>query len=84
MGMTSALKFRKIVENAEHILAIELISSAEGIEYRRPLKSSVRIEKAHELVRSVVPRLAEDRPPSTDIEALSKLIREGGLDEFLR
>jgi histidine ammonia-lyase len=84
MGMTSALKFRQIVENAEYVLAIELMAAAEGIDYRRPLKSSAPVEKAHSIVRSIVPRLIEDRPPSIDTEALAKAIREGEFDEFLQ
>jgi histidine ammonia-lyase len=83
MGMTSALKLRQIAENAEYALAIELMTAAEGIEYRRPLRSSAKIERAHELVRSVVPRLEEDRPPSLDMEALARAVRQGLLDEFL-
>lgn len=83
MGMTSALKLREIVGLAECVLAIELIAAAEGIEYRRPLRSSVHIERAHEIVRSVVPRLTDDRPPSEDIEALAAAIREGRFDELL-
>jgi histidine ammonia-lyase len=82
MGMTSALKFRQIVENAEYELAIELITAAEGIDYRRPLRSSRKIEKAHEIVRTIVPRLTVDRPPSDDIEALQKAVRQGQFDEF--
>ena len=83
MGMTSALKFRQIVENAECALAIELLTASEGIDYRRPLRSSSRIELAHRIVRATVPRLTEDRPPSGDIEALAKIIRQGHFDEFL-
>jgi histidine ammonia-lyase len=82
MGMTSALKFRQIVENAEYALAIELLTAAEGVDYRRPLRSSRKIEKAHEIVRAIVPRLTVDRPPSDDIEALKKAIRQGQFDEF--
>jgi histidine ammonia-lyase len=83
MGMTAALKLRKVVTNAEYALAIELIAAAEGIEYRRPLKSSLPIERAHEIVRSIVPRLIEDRPPSTDVDALAKAVRAGKFDEFV-
>lgn len=83
MGMTSALKFRQIVENAEAALATELITAAEGIEYRRPLRSSPAIEAAHERIRAVVPRLEEDRPLYVDIEALTKALRQGKLDEFI-
>jgi histidine ammonia-lyase len=83
MGMTSALKLRQIVGNAEYSLAIEMMTAAEGIDYRRPLCSSSAIERAHSLIRAVVPRLTADRPPSDDIEALTKAISEGQFDEFL-
>jgi histidine ammonia-lyase len=83
MGMTSALKLRQIVENAELALAIELIAAAEGIDYRRPLRSSAVLERVHARIRSVVPRLTEDRPPSTDIEALTASIQQGDFDEFM-
>ncbi len=82
MGMTSALKFRQIVDNAEHVLAIELIVAAEGLEYRSPLRSSETIERARKLIRSLVPRLTADRPPSRDIQAISHAIRQGAFDEF--
>jgi histidine ammonia-lyase len=83
MGMTSALKLRQIVANAEYVLAIELMTAAEGIDYRRPLRSSVVIERAHEIVRATVPRLTADRPPSDDIEALTQAIADEQFDEFL-
>ena len=82
MGMTSALKLRQIVENAEHVLAIELITAAEGLEYRAPLRSSRVIERARPLIRSFVPRLTVDRPPSRDIQAIAQSIRRGVFDEF--
>src|SRR5437762_473089 len=61
MGMTSALKLRTVVDNARLCLAIELMAAAEGLEYRRPLRSSQAIERAHAAVRQIVPRLTEDR-----------------------
>jgi histidine ammonia-lyase len=82
MGMTAALKLRQIVENAEFVLAIELMTAAEGLDYRRPLRSSASIEKAHARIRDTVPRLLEDRPPSIDLEALTQALREGQFDEF--
>jgi histidine ammonia-lyase len=84
MGMTSALKLRQIVENAEYVLAIELMTAAEGLDFRRPLRSSMRIEAARETVRAIVPRLLEDRVLSGDIEALAATVREGKLDEFMQ
>ncbi|HEY7211363.1 MAG TPA: histidine ammonia-lyase [Bryobacteraceae bacterium] len=82
MGMTAALKLREIVSNAERVLAIELVTAAEALDYRAPLRSSLAIEEARALIRALVPRLTEDRPLSEDIEKLSESIRSGRFDEF--
>jgi histidine ammonia-lyase len=82
MGMTAALKLREIVSNAERVLAIELVTAAEALDYRAPLRSSLAIEEARALIRALVPRLTEDRPLSDDIEKLSESIRSGRFDEF--
>jgi histidine ammonia-lyase len=83
MGMTAAIKLRNIVSNAEHILAIELLAAAEGLEYRAPLRSSEPIERAHALVRSMVPRLTEDRPLSYDIQRIAAALQRGEFDQFI-
>jgi histidine ammonia-lyase len=77
MGMTSALKLKRIVENAELVLAIELMAAAQGLDYRAPLKAAVRIEKARIKVREYVARLGEDRVLSEDIEVLAGAVRSG-------
>jgi len=82
MGMTGALKLRQIVENAERILAIELMCAAQGLEYRKPLRPSREIERAHAAVRAVIPRLDQDRTLAPDIEALAAAIRVGQLDAW--
>lgn len=76
MGMTSALKFRTIVDHFARILAIEAMVAAEGLEYRKPLRPGAGVSKAYDRVRGVVPRLREDRALSGDIERLARdLIR---------
>jgi histidine ammonia-lyase len=82
MGMTGALKLRQIVENAERILAIELMCAAQGLEYRRPLHPSREIGRAHAAVRAVVKRLESDRVLASDIDALAAAIRAGKLDAW--
>ena len=82
MGMTGALKLRQIVENAERVLAIELMCAAQALEFRRPLKSSARIEQAHDTIRAVLPRLDRDRVLAPDIAALAEAIRAGKLDAW--
>src|SRR5207253_1313322 len=51
MGMTAAVKLRSIAENAERMIAIELITAAEGLEYRAPLQPGRGVKQAYELVR---------------------------------
>ena len=80
MGMTGALKFRTIVENAEYLLAIELLAAAEALEFRRPLKGGVGVERAYQEVRSIVPPSIEDRSMSRDIEVIAAALREGKFD----
>jgi histidine ammonia-lyase len=82
MGMTSALKLRQVVENAEHVLAIEMMSATQGLDYRLPLKSAREVEQARVTVRRTVQRLADDRILSTDIERLATEIRAGAFDAW--
>jgi histidine ammonia-lyase len=82
MGMTAALKLKQIVENAEKVLAIELMTAAQGLEYRLPLKAAKEIERARQFVRTLIPRLEEDRVIAGDIERLAKGIRDGDFDSW--
>jgi histidine ammonia-lyase len=82
MGMTGALKLRAIVGNVEYVAAIELLSAAQGLDFRRPHRSSQAIESAYDAVRAVVPRLDEDRPLSPDIEALAEALRAGAFNRW--
>jgi len=82
MGMTGALKLRQIVENAERVVAIELMCAAQALEFRRPLLASPEIERAHGVVRSVVPRLEQDRVLSMDIDAMTAAVRKGAFNEW--
>ena len=80
MGMTSALKLRSIVDLAENLLAIELLTAAEGLEHRRPLKAGVGVERAFAALRKIAPPLTQDRPLSGDIACVAEAIRQGKFD----
>ncbi len=82
MGMTAAVKFRQIVNNAEHVLAIELLAATEGLDYRAPLRSSEPIERVRSLIRALSSRLTVDRPLAPDIRRVAEAIRVGQFDEF--
>lgn len=83
MGMTSALKFRKIVENVERGLAIELLAAAEGLEYRKPLKPGRGVLQAYETVREIAAPVSQDRYLAPEFEELALAIRHGAFDSGL-
>ncbi|HEY0547759.1 MAG TPA: histidine ammonia-lyase [Pyrinomonadaceae bacterium] len=80
MGMTAATKLRSIVENAEHVIAIELLAAAEGLEYRAPLLPGRGVRRAYEVVRRNAERLTRDRSLSDDIQRVAASIRRGDFD----
>jgi histidine ammonia-lyase len=74
MGSISGRKLSRVLDNLEYILAIELMSACQAIEFRRPLKSSEILESAHEYVRNFVGFAREDRIFSEDILKLRSII----------
>jgi histidine ammonia-lyase len=76
MGSISGRKLLKVLENLEYILAIELLSACQAIEFRRPLKSSSLLEYAHEYVREFVSFAEEDRIFADDIEKIRGIIHD--------
>jgi histidine ammonia-lyase len=80
MGMTGALKLRTIVDNAENLIAIELLAAAEALEHRRPLKGGAGVERAYGILRSMAPPVTQDRALSGDIATVAAAIREGKFD----
>jgi histidine ammonia-lyase len=75
MGSISGRKLNQVIDNLETILAIELMSACQAIEFRRPLKSSPVLEFAHDHVREFVSFASEDRIFARDIERINELIR---------
>ncbi len=77
MGMASALKLREAVRLLETMLALELLTAAQALEFLKPLRPGRGVEEAYALVRGKVPPLEGDRSLSPDIEALEALVRSG-------
>jgi histidine ammonia-lyase len=80
MGMTAATKLRSIVDLAEHAVAIELITAAQGLEYRAPLAPGRGVKAAYDLVRARVAPLLADRSMAGDIERIAEAVRQGEFD----
>ena len=79
MGNASALKAWQIVSNSEHALAIELLAGSQAVEFLAPLEPGRGAAATYEFVRSLSPRLRDDRPLGPDIEAVAGAIRDGSL-----
>src|SRR5712691_4889131 len=79
MGMTAATKLRAIVDLLEPVLAIELITAAQGVEFRKPLSPGRGVKRAYEVVRKYVAPLTSDRSPVGDIASIIQAIQ---LNEF--
>jgi histidine ammonia-lyase len=76
MGSISGRKLNRILDNLEFILAIELMSACQAIEFRRPLKSSGILEFAHDYVRQSVSFAEEDRIFADDVNKVTGIIRD--------
>jgi histidine ammonia-lyase len=76
MGSISGRKLNSIIDNLEYILAIELLTACQAIEFRRPLKSSELLEFAHHYVRDFVSFAEEDRVFADDISRVKELIAD--------
>ncbi|MEO5569574.1 MAG: histidine ammonia-lyase [Bacteroidia bacterium] len=76
MGANAATKLFRVVKNLEAILAIELLNAAQALEFRRPLKTSVELEKIISAYRKEVSFITEDRILADDIQKSIKFIRE--------
>ncbi|MEJ2679569.1 MAG: histidine ammonia-lyase [Gemmatimonadota bacterium] len=77
MGVAAALKAREVVRLLETVLALELLASAQALEFLRPLRPGVGVARAYELVRDVVPALEQDREMAPDIRQIETLVRDG-------
>ena len=84
MATFGARRLQPMIANVAHILGIELLAAAQGIEFLRPMRSSAALEAAHALLRSRCAAMHVDRYLAPDIEAASALVRDGHLAHILR
>jgi len=75
MGNAAGLKALRVLDNAEHTLAIELLAGAQAIEFLAPLRPGEGVSAVHDFVRTLSERLSEDRSLSADIERVADAVR---------
>jgi histidine ammonia-lyase len=84
MGMTAAIKLKRIVENTRNVLAIEAMAVAQAIDFLAPLKTSKRGQAAHAAIRGVCPTVDKDRVMYKDFARIAELIGSGKVAEVIR
>ncbi|MEF7612710.1 histidine ammonia-lyase [Aquincola sp. MAHUQ-54] len=84
MATFAARRLQPMIANTAHILGIELLAAAQGIEFLRPLRSSGALEQVHALLRSQCPSVDVDRYLAPDIERATALVTSGALARILR
>src|SRR5262249_48149058 len=80
MSMAAARKAGPALALATDVVAIEMLLACQAIDLLAPLATSPALAPVHARVRSEVPTLTDDRPPSPDIQMISKLITRGALE----
>jgi len=81
MGMFSSRKSLNILENVRNVLAVEMLTACQGIDFLSPLKPGAGAAAVYEHVRSRVPFIARDELMYPHIGSLQDMIRTGELTE---
>lgn len=79
MGWYAARRARSVIDNVARILSVELLSAAQGVEFRDPSKMGRGTQVAHREIRKLVPPLLRDRPLSADVKRVTELVSGGRL-----
>jgi len=80
MSMAAALKAMRALELARQVIAVEVLCACQALDLRAPLTTSAPLSRVHARIRSHVPTLEHDRPPSPDLLTITELIASGDLE----
>ncbi len=78
MGLTAARNAAEIVKNVQHVMAVEMLCAAQGIDFH-DLTPGVGTGAAHKLIRDHVPTLEQDRILYKDMEKIRELVVSGSI-----
>jgi histidine ammonia-lyase len=76
MGSIGALKLLNVFKNVEQVLAIELFTAAQALDFRKPLKPGKGVEKAHTYIRKHIPHAQEDHFFRDEINTAVELLMD--------
>ena len=84
MGMTAAIKLKKVIENTRNTLAIEAMAAAQAIDFLAPLKTSKPLQHAHAAIRAVCATMDKDRVMYQDFARIAEVIAAGKVAEAIQ
>jgi histidine ammonia-lyase len=79
MGTIACRKAGQIAENVLWVLAIELVSGAQALDFHRPLRPGKGVAAVHAAIRESIPHLGRDRYLKPEVSRVRELIRSGAL-----
>jgi histidine ammonia-lyase len=84
MATFAARRLGPMLDNTAHVIGIELLAAAQGIEFLRPLQSSPPLEQVHALLRSCCPSMHTDRLLAPEIARATALVEDGALARLVQ
>ena len=80
MGTIAARKLQSIIRNAENIVAMELLSATQALDFLKPLEPAAGVKAAYDRIRKEVSFAEEDRVFAKDIETIKEILRGDLMD----
>jgi len=79
MGSISALKLLAVLNNVEYVLAVELLTACQALDFRQPLKPGAGVLAAHRMLRERIPHAQQDYEVRNDLAICADILRHGEL-----
>ena len=83
MATYAGRRLKDMADNTASILAIEYLAASQGLDFRKPKKSSLQIEEAKSILREQVEFYEQDRYFSDDINKATKIIKSAQFNKYL-
>ena len=81
MGSISAFKLLAVLRNVERVLAVELLTSAQALDFRGALSPGHGVALAHKTLRGEMEHADKDYEVRNDLDQCAELLRSGALLE---
>ncbi len=81
MGSISAIKLLGVMHNVERVLAVEMLTTAQALDFRKPLKPGRGVDHAHEVLRQRVRHADRDYEVRNDLDRCAEMIRAGFISQ---